>query len=334
MKIREITARLNELSVSGKYRIGHLQDIRKEIKGKSTKGGIFRNDAHGDRDWAFHWGGRSELQFNIGYEDGGLRLRYGLAFSLEPSRSYPDLLSCLKPKIFKLNCIIREQVEFFEHYHMWAHVNGLGPEDAHHVIEISPKLAVEKNFIFIGKLTDSDKIDFREILSTFDELLDVYIQVESESDRATEVVTDEFLFDPSLKQLPRSKKFSLTEKEVSVDVRHSLLQDKLVEGLRRQYGDDHVGIENTFSESGNRVDVALNDSGTITFFEIKVASSARLCIRQAMGQLLDYAFWGGKKQADKVVAVGEHKLDKDGQNYISLLRDAFRLPIEYMQVQV
>jgi hypothetical protein len=54
--------------------------------------------------YAFHSGGRSELQYNIGFE-GEEWFRFGFAFSLEPSRTLPEPL-VLRRKVEKLNTYI------------------------------------------------------------------------------------------------------------------------------------------------------------------------------------------------------------------------------------
>src|SRR5206468_1487151 len=72
--------------------IGHLQEIRKELKGKSrvTWHGIFHQKTIREKDgYAFHYGGRTELQFNIGFEPHDM-FRHGVAFSFETSQTLPD----------------------------------------------------------------------------------------------------------------------------------------------------------------------------------------------------------------------------------------------------
>lgn len=104
MNIREIANELNNRA-SG-YRMGQFQDLRKDIKGlkKKASSQIFTDQTiSSDEGWAFHYGGRKEIQFNIGLEKEGLR--YGLAFSLETSRSLPDV-SELFPKILKFNSMV------------------------------------------------------------------------------------------------------------------------------------------------------------------------------------------------------------------------------------
>lgn len=174
--ISEIAHKIDELSAG--HRIENLQAIRKKIKNMARQAGstIFHEDTIKDKEgWAFHYGGRKELQFNIGEEEEGLR--YGIAFSLEPSQTLPKI-ELLYPKIMRFNQFIRENPSFFKDYRMW-HWNK-GRSDIHPVIEIGENLLASKTFIFIGKLNETDEVNYNEILETFDELLTPYIYVEKE----------------------------------------------------------------------------------------------------------------------------------------------------------
>ena len=55
------------------------------------------------------------------------------------------------------------------------------------------------------------------------------------------------------------------------------------------------------------------------------------CIRQAIGQLLEYSYWPGSNQADRLIVVGEPELDSDAREYLEMLRNEFGLPIHYQQ---
>lgn len=64
------------------YRFGQLQEIRRELKGLARVSRTIFRDQTTFEDYAFHYGGRTELQFNIGFEDrydGEIRLRHGVA---------------------------------------------------------------------------------------------------------------------------------------------------------------------------------------------------------------------------------------------------------------
>ncbi len=327
--IREVAEQLNILSTG--FQIGKLQFIRKEIKGLSKNPGskIFRNNTISDDGWAFHYGGRKELQFNIGIEEEGLR--YGIAFSLEPSQTLPDV-SILYPKILKLNCLIEEKPEFFKKYKMWFWKQNRG--EISRVTNISPELISPPIFIFIGKIGNREQINYDEILRTFDDLLEIYIAVESDDTHATKIINheDSFVFSPNNKKLIMNKTYSTKEKEINIDVRHSLLQIALAKELSEKFGENNVRVENYFL--GNKIDIVLKINNEFYFYEVKVASSAKACVRQAFGQLLEYAFWPGKRHASKIIIVGEHPLKNEEKTYLSFLQNEFNLPVDYKQINI
>lgn len=328
MKIEEIATQLNKLSVN--FKIGNLQDIRKEVKGFKRKPGssIFQDKTVFDY-WAFHYGGRKEIQFNIGIEEEGLR--YGIAFSLETSATVPDI-SIFFPKILKLNCLIREKPEMFQDYQMWHWQNEVRSE-IREVREIHPELLSAKTFIFIGKIEQIEYPDFEKILETFDELLEIYLKIEKEeveSKYIQEIKKTGFQFDNKPRTLVEKREFSFPEREVNIDIRHTYLQQKLIEDLQKEFGKENVSFENPFYQ--NKIDVVVKEGSEFIFYEIKVASSVKSCIRQALGQLLEYAFWDGKKNANKIVIAGEYGLDDESESYIGFLRSNFNLPLEYRKI--
>ncbi|MBK8725844.1 MAG: class I SAM-dependent DNA methyltransferase [Holophagaceae bacterium] len=67
--------------------MGQFQELRARIRGRrSAQSDIFRFGEKGSvyEGYAFHFGGRSEMQLNLGLEEDGAWLRYGLALSFEP----------------------------------------------------------------------------------------------------------------------------------------------------------------------------------------------------------------------------------------------------------
>jgi len=331
MDIFEIAERINGLS-SG-YNIGKLQSIRKEIKLLKIRPGskIFSNKTIFKGGWAFHHGGLKELQFNIGFEKEGFR--YGIAFSLEPTQSQPDI-SDLYPKIRKLNCIIREHPEYFSDYIMLYSYNNR--REIHSVNVIPSDRISPQTFIFIGKIDNVENLNYKNILSVLDDLLKIYIEVESDHSYIAfdNGVSDknEFIFNSNNPKITTHKEYRTVEREIDVDIRHSLLQIALSDELIAIYGNENVSVENPFL--GNRIDIVLKTDTEFHFYEVKVASSAKACIRQAVGQLLEYAYWPGKKHAHKIVVVGEHILEKEAAGYLLFLQNEFHLPIEYKQITI
>jgi len=330
--ISEIAHKIDQLS--SPYLIGDLQGIRKKLKNGAKKAGstIFReetiNDAEG---WAYHYGGRTELQFNIGKEEEGIR--YGIAFSLEPSHTLPDI-ELLFPKITSFNCFFRENLGFFKEYRMWYWQKGRS--DIQPVTEIGSNLLVTGTFIFIGKLTKSDGINYQGILKTFDELLTPYIYVEK--GRASGIIESEwkereaFEFRAGKRNLVHRRTHSTKEISVDLDVRHSLIQEKLFAKLVAEYGEGNVGVENYCF--GKSIDVVLRQSASYVFYEVKTCGSAKACLREALGQIMEYAYWPGRKQAERIVIVGEHVIDAKTLLYLNYLKNEFRMPLAYETVSI
>jgi hypothetical protein len=175
--IQSIAGTLN--AKAGSYQIGKLQDLRKELKGLARRPGrsIFTKQTIDD-DWAFHHGGRSELQFNIGFDGSkGRQLRYGVAFSFETSRTLPDI-EVLRPKVDLFNEYLTLYPAKYSHLRMWDWVDNERGED--YPTSMIPKEKIRnKTFVFFGCLRPISSIDYDEILREFDDLLPLYTYVES-----------------------------------------------------------------------------------------------------------------------------------------------------------
>jgi hypothetical protein len=111
---------------------------------------------------------------------------------------------------------------------------------------------------------------------------------------------------------------------------HNDIQNRLYAFLKAELGAQSVGTE-LDTGSGTAVDVVTKHDGKTTFYEIKTASSVRASIRQALPQLLEYAFWPEDRRADELVVVSHLAATHDGNRYIKHLRREFGLPLSYKQ---
>ena len=129
--------------------------------------------------YAFHVGGRSEIQFNIGTEEVGneAEIRYGLGFSLEPSQNLPDI-DVLVPKIARFNEYVRTYRADLNDLRMWHFRSGVRSED-YSPTEIPTDQVQPHVFIFLGTREPARTLEIRRILDLFDRLLPIYEFVES-----------------------------------------------------------------------------------------------------------------------------------------------------------
>jgi hypothetical protein len=119
---------------------------------------------------------------------------------------------------------------------------------------------------------------------------------------------------------------------VQVTQKHRKLQKLLVRKLKSEFGKNNVTWEHLLS-NGTQVDVVRKSGDKIVYYEIKTYSSMRVSIREAMGQLLEYAHWGTGQIPAELVIVSD--LDPgDGMEYIRKLRDVYHLPINYQRLDV
>lgn len=118
--------------------------------------------------------------------------------------------------------------------------------------------------------------------------------------------------------------------KTKVNQLHNDIQNRLYNYLCGQLGVACVGTE-LDTGSGTTIDVATKQKEKTTFFEIKTSTSVRTSIRQAIPQLLEYAYWPDGKRADELVIVSHLPITKAAERYLAYLREQFKLPLSYRQ---
>ena len=79
------------------------------------------------------------------------------------------------------------------------------------------------------------------------------------------------------------------------------------------------------------VDMKLIDGGHVTFYEIKMETTVKNCIRLALEQLIEYAHYPNYQRADNLVVVGDVSLNDDDSTYLKFIRDTYNIPLHYAQ---
>jgi hypothetical protein len=130
---------------------------------------------------------------------------------------------------------------------------------------------------------------------------------------------------------PETRTFIRTPKSVEVLYLHKAIQERLVELLRKKHGRNNVTPEHPAFAGAKRVDIVVQDEdGKCIFVEIKTYNSAMTSIREAIGQLLEYAFWPDKTNAKELVIVTQKPQDiPELEVYFKHLRKSFNIPLYY-----
>ncbi len=113
------------------------------------------------------------------------------------------------------------------------------------------------------------------------------------------------------------------QQATTVDPQHVRLQNKLYDSLGTRHGNDAVRYEQDY------VDLQVVGQDGCTFHEIKTDSSAKKCIRNALGQILEYSSYPAEQRARKLVVVGDAPTIKYDRAYLKHLRKRYSLPIHY-----
>lgn len=316
------------------YKMGEFQELRRQIhhRTRAKDHRIFTNQTVHEN-WAFHLGGRTELQFNIGFEgEDRAWFRYGIAFSLEASHTLPKPL-ILEPKILKLSEYLTRNAAQFEDLRFWYHGDERSP-----TLPVSPvpaKAIAVGTFLFWGKLCPREEADPHTVLFLFDRLLEIYRYVEGDQ-KVAPPKTDlrkGFTFKPGCTLKPEATTAQSAKTTKAVTLRHNALQSALHKALSAQYGPKNVGTENDTGR-GSRIDLVVRDGTRHIYYEIKPYPSIIACIREALGQLLEYSYWPGGNPADRAVIVSENPLTPDAASYLKTLRTKFSLPVYYQRLDM
>lgn len=169
---------------------------------------------------------------------------------------------------------------------------------------------------------------------TFDTLIQTYEEISQ-----PDVITPSFSFIKTKKNIAKKRSLNKSIREPkSIFVMHEKIKSNLISKINennkiiQNYTIKELSEENEVNGC-NYIDlVAKTESNTFIFFEIKTAPNARLCIRQAIGQLMEYAFFPNCKNAEKLIVVGTGDKTDQIDCYIKNLNEKFNINIDYLQV--
>ena len=111
---------------------------------------------------------------------------------------------------------------------------------------------------------------------------------------------------------------------------HVRIQQSLYDLLVEDHGEDHVACEHP-AASGQRADIIVERDGFYDIYEIKTYLASHRCVREALGQIPEYAYWPKGPEIGTMWIVGPREIDSTTETYLQSLRDRFGLPLYYQQ---
>lgn len=109
---------------------------------------------------------------------------------------------------------------------------------------------------------------------------------------------------------------------------HNHIQTAVYDLLKKQYPADKIGTE--IPTNTGSVDLVRKNSDGYFLYEIKTNNDTRKNIRQALSQLLEYAYWNKIHKVQELIIVAPSAPTEESKSYIQKLRDDFLLPVSYI----
>ncbi len=122
-------------------------------------------------------------------------------------------------------------------------------------------------------------------------------------------------------------------KESTVARLHSDITDDLINYLRPDYTVLKKNLSVEICEFGaNKADVVLKEkNNSYTIIEVKTSSNARKNIREALGQLLDYAYWYNNFKINSLIIIAPSALNVSEKEAFVRLKAALNVNLQYWQ---
>lgn len=122
---------------------------------------------------------------------------------------------------------------------------------------------------------------------------------------------------------------STSNKKTKVRRRHGEITDDLYDYLiSKGFEKENISVEKT-RVGGAIVDVVLKHDDEFDLFEIKTNNTALKNIRQALGQIFEYALMDGEITCKRLVIIGPAELTEQEQDYFKRLKELIQIKLEY-----
>lgn len=118
---------------------------------------------------------------------------------------------------------------------------------------------------------------------------------------------------------------SLSKKTV-YEKKHNFIQNKVKEILLKTGTYSLIELERDYIDI-----VAKNKIGDLEYYEIKTYTTPKKCIREAIGQLLEYAYYFDRPLPKKLIIVGLSALNNQDKRYLSRLQKNMGISLNYKQ---
>lgn len=143
----------------------------------------------------------------------------------------------------------------------------------------------------------------------------------------------DFSFKSGHKPIKKRKVVYYDEHHVEAKNDHIDMQNCLYNILAKKYGKLNVATESVINGQ-SRVDIVVKEKLFYHLFEIKTNPTAKGCIREALGQLLEYAYYDGSIKVKSLTIVSSCLITVESINYLKYLSQRLKITISYKRIDI
>lgn len=109
---------------------------------------------------------------------------------------------------------------------------------------------------------------------------------------------------------------------------HNVLQENMKKILENKYGEKNVIMEKDY------VDLKVMLPNEIILYEVKSSLYAGECIREALGQIMSYAYADKDIRQKRLVIAGRNEPNQDEENFIKYIKKNLKLDFSYEVINI
>jgi len=143
----------------------------------------------------------------------------------------------------------------------------------------------------------------------------------------------DFIFECGHNEGKKTTTSSYNAGNKDIDLLHNQIQTIMYNELVKKHGVKNVASEQK-TGIGTKIDIAVKVGESFTFYEVKTANTVKACIREALAQLMEYAYYPNEERASKLYIVSPNAITKDSDLYLKNIRNKFNIPVYYQQIDI
>jgi hypothetical protein len=150
------------------------------------------------------------------------------------------------------------------------------------------------------------------------------------------MVSVPFVFIPGKRRNDNSehlRKFS--RRTANVKGLHSKIVNELEKYLKPEFSINlnNISIEKTLFGENIADVVTLNNDKSLSIYEVKTSYNTRYNIRDAIGQLIDYALWHQDIKIKEIIIVAPSLINEEHSEYVRRIKAHIKLTIKFLKYQ-